>query len=128
MLATGARTPVPVSGKLCGLPGALLVMVSVLFRTPAAVGVKVTFMEQALKDDEIELHADPFIEAEKSPLATALDRLKVPLPMLFTLNPPRLLSPMDVLPKTLLPGAPPFGVTCRMGLVPFVPEPDKGTL
>jgi len=38
--------PVPLSGSFCGLPGALSVMVTLPFRVPAEVGVKVTVMVQ----------------------------------------------------------------------------------
>jgi hypothetical protein len=127
-LATGARTPVPLSGNACGLPGALLVIVSMPVRMPAAVGVKVTFMKQLLNPPgEIELQKGLREAAEKSPLATALDKLKLPLPMLFTVKETTLLIPTVVFPTAPLRG-PPFVLNCKTGLVPFVPEPNKETV
>ena len=45
---TAGRTPTPLSGTDCGLPGALSVMLTAAFRVPVPVGVKVTLILQIL--------------------------------------------------------------------------------
>src|SRR5450432_1773288 len=46
-VTSGAFTPEPLSGRDCGLPVALSVMVSAAVRVPATVGVKITEILQA---------------------------------------------------------------------------------
>jgi hypothetical protein len=43
---TAGKTPTPLSGSDCGLPGALSVMFTAAFRVPVAVGVKATVILQ----------------------------------------------------------------------------------
>ena len=45
---TAGKTPTPVSGTDCGLPGALSVTFTAALRFPVAAGVKVTLMLQLL--------------------------------------------------------------------------------
>ncbi len=45
-LSVTVRVPVPLRPTVCGLPAALSMMLSVAFRVPVAVGVKVTLIEQ----------------------------------------------------------------------------------
>src|ERR1700681_2824767 len=63
----GASTPVPLSETACGLLVALSVKVRVPVREPAAVGVKVTLMEQAVFPGRTE---EQLLVREKSPVAT----------------------------------------------------------
>ncbi len=43
---TAGAVPVPLRPTVCGLPAALSLMLSVAFRVPVAVGVKVALIEQ----------------------------------------------------------------------------------
>ena len=63
-VATGT-VPVPVSETDCGLPAVLSVMVTDAARDPAAVGLKVTLMEQFAPAATLGPHV---LVSEKSPL------------------------------------------------------------
>ena len=66
---TTGIVPVPVSGTVSGLFGSLVVMTSVPVRTPAAVGVKVTFIVQ-LADVVMGAAAQVLDGKPKSPVAS----------------------------------------------------------
>jgi len=51
---TAGKTPTPVSGTDCGLPGALSLMVTVASRVPVVAGVKVALILQVLFGDREE--------------------------------------------------------------------------
>lgn len=78
-LTTGTGRPSPASKTVCGLFAALSVMVTVPYRLPSAVGVKVTDIVQAIPGATL----DPQVLSwAKSPL-TAMDvMLKAELPVL----------------------------------------------
>jgi len=61
----GVPVPVPVSGAVCGLPGALSVTLSVAVRVPDVVGVKVIDMSQLLRGASVRA-GQPSLTAAKS--------------------------------------------------------------
>jgi hypothetical protein len=64
--AHSRNVPRPVSGTVCGLPGALSVIEIEAVRTPCAVGVKVTVMRQLTPDHTV---GGQLLDWAKSPLS-----------------------------------------------------------
>ena len=112
--------PTPVSGTLCGLSGALSVMVIAPFRWLIAVGVNVTVMVQNAPGVTGLGAIGQLLVCEKSPLLAMvlISRLALPELVSFTFN-GLLLEPSNVLGKVRLLGA---RVTAG---VPWLPQPGK---
>jgi hypothetical protein len=101
--------PVPVKETLCGLFGALSVMVTAPVRVPSWVGVKVTLNLQLL----LTASALPQVEElmAKSPLATMLVMLRVPAPELVIVT----VLAAEVLPVTVFANVNDVGVRVTAG-------------
>ena len=84
--AVEVATPVPVRLTVWGLPAELSVMLSVPFRTPVVVGVKVTLMVQAVNAGKLAPGPPQVLVWAKSPLIVIWVTVRLPLPVLFKLT------------------------------------------
>ena len=85
--------PVPDRATLCGLPGALSVNSSEPVRTPASVGVKVTFTSQEAPaatvppaTQGVTFFVSLTVAKAKSPLVAMLLMFSVPVPLLVSVT------------------------------------------
>lgn len=123
--------PVPVKGTVCGLFGALSVMVTLPVRTPVAVGVKVTLIWQNLPAARLAPQGLALVARAKSPEMAMLLMVSVPVPLLvsFTVL-AGLVVPTANLPNFSEVGVkvtappPPLAVTVRLTVVVAVKLPD----
>ena len=120
--ATGP-TPVPDSGTLCGLPGALLVTSMLAERTPTAVGLKRTLIEHDLVGASVD-PAQLLVRTKSLGLASALataEMVTLAAPVLVTVT----VRAVLVVPTAWLPKATLVGVKLRLPIA--TPVPLKAT-
>ena len=82
--------PTPVSGRTCGLPGALSAIATVPVRVPLAVGVKLTVRVHVAPAAIVPAHV---LVCPKSPLAVTLAIVVDDAPMLRTVTTWLVLAP-----------------------------------
>lgn len=134
VLLTGVNVtgtmPVPESGTVCGLPGALSVMVKAPVRDPAWFGVKTIAILQFCPAANVLPHGLMDVVCAKSPLVAMLAIVRVAFPVLarITFFPP-LLAPTTTFPNTNEVGnrvttGPPLTVTVSCIVVVWVRDPD----
>ena len=112
---------VPVSATVCGLPGALSVMVKVPMRVPGPVGVNVTLIMQfafaASVAGVIGQAVVPVLVAAKSPDAAMEMIVRGPVPVFVSITVCAVLVVFSAwLPKVRLVGA---SVTAGVGIAPM---------
>jgi hypothetical protein len=123
--------PVPESGTVCGLFGALSVIVRFPVRTPSWVGVKVTLIMQLFPARTVLPQDFATIVWAKSPLVAMLLMFSVAVPVLVSVT----VFATVVTPTTILPhvrdvgvrvtaGPPPLAFTVRLNVVTCVRLPD----
>lgn len=78
--------PVPVKGTVCGVFGALSLIVRVPVRTPVSVGVKVTWIWQVFFTASVLTQDDATIFCAKSPLEVMLLMSSVAVPVFLTVT------------------------------------------
>jgi hypothetical protein len=123
-------TPVPDSGTVCGLFGALSVIVRFPVRTPSWVGVKVTLITQLFPARTVLPQGFVLVVWAKSPLVAMLLMFSVAVPVLVSVT----VFPAAVTPTTTLAhvrevgtrvtAGPPLEVTVRLTVVVCVRLPD----
>lgn len=96
-VACGA--PAPESGTVCGLFGALSVIVTLPVRAPVWVGLKVTLILQVSPAARVLAHGFGLVTRAKSPLATMLLMFNVPVPLFVSVTS----FPGAVTPTTTVP-------------------------
>jgi len=122
--------PVPESGTVCGLPGALSVMVKVPVRAPSWVGVKVIVILQFFPGARVLPHGLVDVVCAKSPLVAMLLIFSVAFPVLVRITLfPTLVAPLTTFPKASEVGervttGPLATVTVSWIVVVCVSDPD----
>ena len=118
--ATGGM-PVPESGTVCGLFGALSVIVMLPVRNPSCVGVNLTLIMQLAPAASVLPHGFELVTCAKSPLVAMLVMFSVAFPELVSVT----FFPVEVVFTTVLPNISEVGTRVTAGPPPPPPQPVK---